>query len=216
MPICAIVGTGPRLGSGLARAFAEAGHDLVLMSRDTAHTADLAEEIAPTGSHVLRISVDATEPDSVRTAFHEVLNTAGLPDVVIYNPANMVMAPFSAVTASELEQTWPVMLYAAMNVTTAVLSEMSSRGSGTLIFTGGGFGIDPSVTRAPHSIAKAALRNYAHGLFLELRDQGIHACTVTVHRPLEPGDDMARCAAVFVAMSRESREAWSWEQHYGK
>ena len=128
----------------------------------------------------------------------------------------MVMAAYSEVTPDDMEETWSIMLYAAMNVVAAALPAMKRRGSGTLLFTGGGFGIDPSVARAPHSIAKAAIRNYAHGLYLELKDQGIHAGTVTVHRPIQAGDDMVKCTGTFVAMHQEPAEGWTWEQHYGR
>lgn len=216
MPICAIVGAGPRIGSGLAQSFALAGHDIVLVSRNTAHTDEMAAAVREKGVRAHQFNFDATDPAATAEGLTRVQREVGLPDVVIYNPANMVMAAYSEVTPEDMEETWSIMLYAAMNVVAATLQSMKQRGSGTLLFTGGGFGIDPSVTRAPHSIAKAAIRNYAHGLYLELKDQGIHAGTVTVHRPIQPGEDMAKCAGTFVAMHQEPAGGWTWEQHYGK
>ena len=216
MPICAIVGAGPRIGNGLAQSFALTGHDIVLISRNTANTDKIAAEVREKDVAVHQMAFDATDRAATAEGFARVGREVGRPDVVIYTPANMVMAAYSEVTPEDMEETWSIMLYAAMNVVGATLPSMKQRGSGTLLFTGGGFGIDPSVTRAPHSIAKAALRNYAHGLYLELKDQGIHAGTVTVHRPIQPGEDMVKCAGTFVAMHQEPADAWSWEQHYGK
>lgn len=216
MPICTIVGAGPRIGRGLAHAFAREGHDIVLVSRNVSTTAEIATAVEREGAAAHQITFDATDRDATVGGFAAIREEFGTPDVVVYNPANMVMAAYSEVSREEMEQTWPVMLYAAMNTTAGVLPSMLERGSGTLLFTGGGFGIEPSVSRAPHSIAKAALRNYAHGLYLELKDRGIHAGTVTVHRPIQPGEDMARCAATFIAMYGERADAWSWERHYGK
>ncbi len=216
MPICAIVGVGPRIGNGVAQAFAKRGSDIVMISRDSSHTREYGEAIRELGVAAHSVAFDATDRAATHEGFQRIIRDIGLPDVVIYNPANMVMAPFSKVSPDDMEQTWPIMLYAPMNVVASVVPAMKERGSGTLLFTGGGFGIDPSVQRAPHSIAKAALRNYAHGLFLELADAGIHAGTVTVHRPIEQGDDMERCAQNFVALHEEPAQSWSWEKHYGK
>ena len=214
MPVCTIVGAGPRIGSGLAKAFAGAGHDIVLVSREPENA--VAEEVRARGVRVYQVAFDATDPKATVRGFEHIVAEISVPGIVVYNPANMIMAPFSEVNREQMEQTWPIMLYGAMNTAAAALPSMKSRGSGTLLLTGGGFGIDPSVPRAPHSIAKAALRNYAHGLFLELGEHGIHAGTVTVHRPIQEGDDMAQCAGTFLAMHNESGGEWSWERHYGK
>ncbi|MCK4516788.1 MAG: SDR family NAD(P)-dependent oxidoreductase [Spirochaetaceae bacterium] len=216
MPICAIVGAGPRMGNGLAQSFALAGHDIVLISRNTATTEGIAADLRKKGVQAHQIAFDATDRAATIEGFSRIELEVGLSDVVIYNPANMVMAAYSEVTPDDMEKTWSIMLYAAMNVVAAALPAMKRRGSGTLLFTGGGFGIEPSVPRAPHSIAKAAIRNYAHGLYLELKDQGIHAGTVTVHRPIQAGEDMVKCASTFVAMHQEPADGWTWEQHYGK
>ena len=216
MPICAIVGAGPRIGNGLAQSFALAGHGIVLISRDTTNTDPIAAEVRVKGTAAHQVAFDATDRAATARGFAKIDKEIGVPDVVIYNPANMIMAAYSEVTPDDMDQTWSVMLYAAMNVVAATLPAMKQRGSGTLLFTGGGFGIDPSVSRAPHSIAKAAIRNYAHGLYLELKEQGIHAGTVTVHRPIGPGEDMVRCANRFLAMHQESADEWTWEQHYGR
>lgn len=216
MPICAIVGAGPRIGNGLAQSFALTGYDIVLISRNTANTDKIAAEVREKNVAAHQIAFDATDRAATSEGFARIEQEVGTPDVVIYNPANMVMAAYSEVTPDDMEQTWSIMLYAAMNVVAAALPAVKRRGSGTLLFTGGGFGIDPSVTRAPHSIAKAALRNYAHGLYIELKDQGIHAGTITVHRPIQLGEDMVKCAGTFVAMHQEPADAWTWEQHYGK
>lgn len=215
MPACAIVGAGPKIGTGVALAFAETGFDIILVTRNSGTTDPIVAQVEKHGVRASQVLFDATDRAATAAGFKRIKDEIALPDVVIYNPANMVMAPYSEVTPDHMEETWPVMLYAAMNVVAAVLPGMKDRGSGTLLFTGGGFGIEPSVTRAPHSIAKAAIRNYAHGLFLELKEQGIHAGTITVHRPIQTGDDMQRCAQTFLTMHQERPDAWSWERHYG-
>lgn len=216
MPLCAIVGVGPRIGSNLARAFAAEGFDIAPISRDASKQESLAEELRGRGVQVYPKSMDATDGEATKQVFDELETEAGTPEIVVYNPAVMPMYSFAEVTPAGLEEALPVMLYGAMNTVQAVLPRMREEGRGTILFTGGGFAVEPSVPRAPHSIAKAALRNYAHGLFLELKDQGIHAGTVTVHRPIEPGEDMQRCVETFLSLYREERDSWSWEKNYGR
>ena len=49
MPYCTIVGAGPRMGAGVARAYSAAGYDLVLVSRKTGATDPVARELTETG-----------------------------------------------------------------------------------------------------------------------------------------------------------------------
>lgn len=57
---------------------------------------------------------------------------------------------------------------------------MKKRGKGTLLFTGGGAGLDASPVWASLSVGKAALRSLVFNLHAELAPVGIHAATVTV------------------------------------
>ena len=216
MAVAAIVGVGPRIGSNLARAFAAEGFDIATLSRHPENHADVVKELDHRGTRVSSLALDATDPTVTKRVFAELTADLGAPEVVVYNPAVMPMYSFAQLTPEAVGEALPVMLYGAINTVQAVLPLMRERGSGTLIFTGGGFAVEPSVPRAPHSIAKAALRNYAHGLHLELKEEGIHAGTVTVHRPIEPGEDMKRCVATFLELYNEDPPSWSWEKEYGR
>ena len=115
-----------------------------------------------------------------------------------------------------LSTVFETMLYGPIRVVRAVLPAFRERGTGTFLFTGGGFGVNPGVDFAPHSIAKAALRNYVNGLYLELKEEGIHAATVTIYRPVKPGSEMESCAAEFVTLHGQSPRDWEWERTWGE
>lgn len=215
MPLCVVVGVGPKIGSGVAGAFAEEGYDVALVARNEAHLKPYAKAIGAAGRSVYTVGFDATNPSATKAGFAKIREAAGTPDVVVYTPAVMPMYTYSQLTPQIVDETLQVMLYGAMNTVDAVLPAMRSAGRGTLLFVGGGFGVDPSVKRAPHSLGKAALRHYAQGLHLELEPEGIHAATVTVYRPVEDGEDMQRCARTFVELHKESAGSWSWERTYG-
>lgn len=216
MSLCVVVGVGPKIGSGVARAFAKEGYDVAMVARDESHLEPYGREVNSLGQKAYTVGFDATDPEATQKGFGSIMAQAGTPDVVVYTPAVMPMFSYSELTPQIVEDTFQVMVYGAMNTVQAVLPAMREAGRGTLLFVGGGFGVDPSIKRAPHSIGKAALRHYAHGLHLELASEGIHAGTVTVYRPVDDGEDMAACAGQFVKMHKEPKESWSWEMEYGR
>ncbi len=116
-------------------------------------------------------------------------------------------------TPEALLETLDANLFGAILLTQAVLPKMRERGSGTLLYTGGGFGIDPSTTFTSHSVGKAALRNYVLALHKELTPEGIHAATVTITRPVREGTefDPDDIAAHYVALHTETPPDWRWE-----
>lgn len=210
---CMIVGVGHKMGQAISRAFAQDDFDLVLTSRNPRNLEPFAEEAQKNGVSVLAEEIDVTNPDSVSACVDRVLRRAGVPDVVIYNVATLAEEKPSALTPEALLETLGANLFGAMLLTQAVLPKMRERGSGTLLYTGGGFGIDPSTTFTSHSLGKAALRNYVHALHKELTPEGIHAATVTITRPVREGTefDPDDIAAHYVALHGEAPPDWRWE-----
>lgn len=211
--LCAIIGCGETMGSHIAYAFAREGMDLALLSRDTGHLQPYTTQSRELGVRAEGFAADATSEESLKEAFGRISASLGTPDVVVYNVATMVKSLPSELTVSELEETLPQMLYGAIHTVHAALPAMREKGSGTLLFTGGGFGIVPATMSASHSLGKAALRNYVRNLHQELREEGIHAATVTITRPVKEGSDYdpTTIAAHYVALHRQAREQWEWE-----
>lgn len=210
---CAIVGTGRTMGRAIAKAFAEESYDLALLSRSRDNLERIREELRPEGSTFRTFTVEVTDADSVTRAFDAVEREMGVPDVLIYNVAVLVKTPPSELTVRELLETLPQNLFGAMECVRRVLPSMRKRKSGTIIFTGGGFGIVPSTLSASHSIGKAALRNYARNLHQELADEGIHAAMVTITRPVVPKSeyDPDEIARHYVDLCKQPRGTWEWE-----
>ena len=212
--VCAVVGVGPAMGNAIAKAFADEGCTVVMMARSKEKLEGYAQEIRAQGASDVHTQVmDTTDRSSVEKAFSEVREQFGAPDILVYNPAVLKKEAPSELEPDALVDTLGIMLFGAMHCVRTVLPAMRQRGSGTILFTGGGFGIDPSTTFASHSIGKAALRNYANGLFLELKEKGIHAGTVTITRPVEETGDHTKeaIASRYVALHKQSPAEWEWE-----
>jgi NAD(P)-dependent dehydrogenase (short-subunit alcohol dehydrogenase family) len=79
--IILIFGFGPRLGAGIARAFANKGYKVAVVSRTN-------KAIEP-GDGYLWIQADMSDAFSVEGVFTTVRNKLGIPSVVVYNGKNI-------------------------------------------------------------------------------------------------------------------------------
>lgn len=206
------------MGRHIARTFAVEGFDLALIARSQDPLNGIAEEAKQAGAGIVTTATaDVTDEDSIRSALETIQSQMGVPAVTIYNVATMVKTPPSDLTAQEVIDTLPAMFFGALYTTAAVLPGLRKRGSGTLLYTGGGFGILPATFSASHSVGKAALRNWVQNLHAELTPEGINVATVTITRPVTEGGtyDGATIARHYLDFHRQSterpRDKWEWE-----
>ncbi|MFP4153053.1 MAG: SDR family NAD(P)-dependent oxidoreductase [Alkalispirochaeta sp.] len=210
-----IAGCGSTMGRNIAHVFAGAGFDLALIARSEEPLRAIADEVAVGGydGTVEYYPGDVTQPDTTADLFGRIRSHQGDPGILVYNVATMVKTPPSALTAQEILDTLPAMFLGALYTTTEVLPAMRRAGEGTLLYTGGGFGILPATFTASHSLGKAALRNWVHNLHQELKPEGIHAATVTITRPVTNGGpyDGRTIAGHYLSLHRQPRDRWEWE-----
>jgi short-subunit dehydrogenase len=211
--LCAIAGVGSGMGQALARTFAREGYNLALISRNPANMEPYQEQVEEAGRQATLHQADVTDPGKMKAAFKEIIEATGIPDVVIYNVATMTMEKPSELKGQAIIDTLPLNFFGALNTTAAILPQMRKRGSGVLLYTGGGFAIEPSVERTTHSVGKAALRNWVYALHKELAPEGIHVATVTITRPIEAGTtyDSDLIASNFVKLAGQDAIDWQWE-----
>ena len=189
-----IVGAGGGLGMAVARAFAAGGHPVALLARGDDRLRGYAAELAGDGPAARAYRADAGDPEGLSAAISRAADELGPPEILVYNAA--VLRPDRPTELSPAE--WSSRL--AVNVTGAkvaadtVLPRLRG-GRGTLLFTGGGFGLHPSPDYTAMSAGKAALRAYVLALFEDQRRSGVHAATVTITGNIgEPGFEQHRPA----------------------
>lgn len=104
----------------------------------------------------------------------------------------------------------------ALTAVQCVLPSMQAAGRGTIIFTGGGFALEPAADYASVSLGKAALRNLAFSLAHEMRGTAIHAGTVTICGMVKPGThfDPNLIAETFVEFHKQPRDGFDTELMY--
>ena len=68
----------------------------------------------------------------------------------------------------------------ALRASQAFLQDMMDRGTGSILFTGGGWALYPTASAASPSIGKAALRNLGFVLHEQLQGTGVRAGLVSI------------------------------------
>ena len=93
---------------------------------------------------------------------------------------------------------------------------MRTAGGGTLLFTGGGFADALPESLATLSLGKLALRGVATMLARQLRENGIHAGSLTIRGQIATGTpfDPDRIADAYWAISDEAPDAWREEYRF--
>ncbi|EXJ90443.1 hypothetical protein A1O1_03545 [Capronia coronata CBS 617.96] len=99
-----ILGGGPRIGHAVAKRFLQDGYRIAVGRRNPGDGNDTAEAEA---QGVFLVSVDVASRQSVKAAFHAVKSQLGVPNVVVYNAADLTFPshmddPF-AISPAEFE-----------------------------------------------------------------------------------------------------------------
>lgn len=209
------IGSGPGMGLATAERFAREGFRVVLSARNTAKTEDLAQQLRAKGHTVEVETVDTAKADSVIGLIDKVIARHGTVDVVHYNAASMRQATLADQPADTFNSDLAVNIGGALAAAKRASEVMSARGAGTLLFTGGGFALQPSPDYLSLSIGKAGIRALALGLFDTLKDKGIHVATVTVATFVDAGSDNATAVAERLwQLHSQPKDSWTVEETY--
>jgi NAD(P)-dependent dehydrogenase (short-subunit alcohol dehydrogenase family) len=211
-----VVGAGPGLGASVARRFAREGYRLTLVARSQATTAALADELRGAGTDVTVVAADAGDPDGLDAAIAPLFAEPGAPGVVIYSAALMAFDDLLSVAAEQLAAAYAVDVIGAVVTAQVAVPVMRAARGGTLLFTGGGFADALPQTMATLSLGKLALRGAATMLAREVREDNIHAGSLTILGQIEAGTpfDADRIADAYWTIRNKERDAWREEYRF--
>jgi len=188
---CIVAGVGPGMGRALAARFARGGYAVAMLARNRGRLDGFADEIAQAGGRAYGFTCDLTDEADIRRAIGEAVGALGPPGVLLYNASVWNPTPAMDITAGDFQRDLFLNVTGALVAVQAVTPAMRAAGRGTLLFTGGGLALAPSMgTPVPSLTAgKAALRAFVHALAGELRPQGLRVATVTIAGTIAPGTD---------------------------
>src|SRR5258708_11800679 len=148
--------SGPGMGYATAARFAREGFQIVLSARNPTNTRELADRLKAKGCRAAVRTVNSADPDSVAALIAEVEKQFGSIDVLHYNAASIRQATLSEQPRASIVQDLSVNVGGALVAAQAVTQQMSERGSGTILLTGGGPALVPNSEFISLSIRQAA------------------------------------------------------------
>jgi NAD(P)-dependent dehydrogenase (short-subunit alcohol dehydrogenase family) len=216
-----IVGAGRGLSASLARLCAKDGMKVVLAARDTEKLAPLCAETGATA-----VACDASDPASVEALFGNVVDGAGVPDLVIYNASNRGgRGPVVDLDPEAVRQAVLITCYGGFLVAQAAARLMLPRGSGSIFFTGASASYKGYANSSSFAMGKFGLRGLAQSLARELGPKNIHVAHFPIDGGIRQGADDPRAgkrgddglldpdaiAETYMHVHRQHRSAWAWE-----
>jgi NAD(P)-dependent dehydrogenase (short-subunit alcohol dehydrogenase family) len=215
-PHIIIVGAGPGIGVGVARAFGAAGFAVSLLARGQRHLDEATESLAQAGINAAPFIADAAHPESLRVAIEAALARFGAADALLYNAVSFSQGMPTTVDPATLMRDFNVNVAGALAAAQAVLPSMRQAGRGTLLFTGGGWALHPDPAFASLGIGKGALRTLVMLLARELEGSGIRVGTLTVMGLVKSGSafDPNAVGRAFLELYREPADEFPVEVLY--
>lgn len=167
-----VTGASRGIGSLAAAALADLGCNLILLSRDTAHTAPLAKKLSAKVS-VHEIACQLEDPADVLRAA-EAVDALNVPVDLLLNNAGVQIAyrpDFWQTPASDYEISLRINTVAPMLLCYHFIPKMIARGFGRVVNTTSGIRLEPE--QAGYSASKAALDKVTVDLGSKLNGTGV-------------------------------------------
>lgn len=169
-----VIGGKRGLGYAMAEAFAYAGADLALVSREKGRLEDAARRLeAATGRRVLALAADATQPEDVERIVQETLSALGRIDILVNAAGINIRKPVEEMSLDEWRQVIETNLTATFLACKAVGPHMKKAGFGRVINVASilsNFGL---AERTPYCSSKGGVLQLTRVLALEWAKDGI-------------------------------------------
>ena len=208
------IGTGPGMGLATAERFAGEGFRVILSARNETKTKELAGQLEANGHKVGVRTVDAAEPSSVAALVSQVESEFAGIDVLHFNAASLRKATLADQPRDTFNYDLAVNIGGAMVAAQAAAPHMIARGSGSILFTGGGVGRQPHPEILSLRIGKGGISALAQGIFGPFREKGVHVATVTVAGLVMNSKDANAVAEQFWQLHSQPAGSWQVETIY--
>ena len=163
-----ITGTSRGIGYELAKKFADAGNQVLALSRNTTPLDQLNHK------NIVSISVDLAKEEDFKKAVDYINNNWKRVDILINNAGRLVNKPFSELTTSDFEEVYKVNVFAVAELTRQLLPFMPKNSHVVTVSSMGGIqGSMKFPGLAAYSSAKGAVITLSELLAEEYKEQQI-------------------------------------------
>ncbi len=193
--VALITGGTSGIGSATAERFAREGASVAICGRDETRGAKVVETIVAAGGEALFVRSDVRCAEDCRHAVEATLARFGKIDVLVNNAGVFHPRSVPECTEEEWDETIESSLKGAFLMSKYTLPSMIARGSGTIIHTSSGWGIQGGDKAAAYCAAKGGLIVMAKAMAIDHGPQGIRVnciCPGDVMTPMLPDDAAKR------------------------
>ncbi len=173
--VALVTGAGRGIGEGCARGLAEAGAEVILMSRTGAELDELEARIEADGGRARTAVCDVADAAAVKA----LVPGLGPIDVLVNNAGTNVPEPFVEVTEAHYDRVMNLNVRAAFMVSQAVAKTMIERGDGgSIIHMSSQMGHVGAPSRAVYCTSKHAIEGLTKAMAWDLAPHGIRVNAV--------------------------------------
>jgi NAD(P)-dependent dehydrogenase (short-subunit alcohol dehydrogenase family) len=210
-----LIGAGPGVGASVVRRFGREGFRSTLIARSDGLD-QLAAALRGDGLGIEAVSVDIADLDGYRATLDQIFAAPGAPGVVVYNAALPDPGEILDASVERLRTAYDVDVIGAVVTAQVAIPVLRTAGAGTLLVTSGGFADHPVTALATLSMGKAALRSAATLVAAGVRENGIHAATITIAGSVVRGTafDPDNIAELFWTAHTDPSDAWQTEYRF--
>jgi NAD(P)-dependent dehydrogenase (short-subunit alcohol dehydrogenase family) len=197
--VALVTASGRGIGRAIALALAHAGADVALGLRDESSAGDLVDEIEAMGRRALRLQMDMTDLDQVRSAVATAEQQLGRIDILVNNAGIAPENPAELVREVDFDATLAVNLKGTFFACQAVSTGMIERGYGRIVNIGSQAGLVALPGESIYCMTKAAIAHLSRCLAVEWGQHGINVNTVAPTFIETPGTEPALSDPAFRA-----------------
>jgi NAD(P)-dependent dehydrogenase (short-subunit alcohol dehydrogenase family) len=210
-----LIGAGPGVGAAIARRFGREGFRATLISRGEGLD-EVASGLRREGMDISQVVADVGDVEGYSAALRGLYDAPGAPGVVVYNASLLAPDGILTSTVEHLHAAYDVDVVGAVVAAQIAAPVLRAAGTGTILFTGGGFADYPVPALATLSMGKAALRAAATLVAAEVGDDGVHTASITIAGQVLAGTvfDPDNIAELFWTAHASGPDGWLAEYRF--
>jgi gluconate 5-dehydrogenase len=163
-----ITGGSRGIGFGIAKAFVEAGADVILVSRHTAGLDKARDELISSGRDVRTVAFDMNRIDRIDTFYNETAEAAGGIDILVNNAGGTRRGPAESITADDWQFVINLNMTAVFKLSQAFARErIHSKRKGKIINIASLMSELVRTGNAPYAASKGGIRQLTKSLAID-------------------------------------------------
>lgn len=178
-PVVVVTGGSEGIGFELARRFASAGSDVMLVARRLEPLEQAAAQIrAETKGDVSVLSLDVTVSDAAAKIEAALASHGAYADVLVNNAGMGLSGPFHSHTAADVLRLVDLNVRALTHLTHHFLTGMRVRGRGGILNLASIGGYAPGPNQAAYYASKAYVLSLSEAIAAETAGEGVRVCAL--------------------------------------